>query len=404
MITRDKFLPTANYNKICLVLIILILFMYILENSNIVNIIGSFAFNYIIRPILWMGFLALVWRFPCIRAKGYLRLRKLLYFWAFNFAIIYIIISILAGLIDGLGKSPYDHSIMGIIRNIISIGPALVCREFIRSYLIKGFNKEERYWVFILIAIFMTFTGISFNNYTSLISLSQLVQFIGQYLAPDFTQNLFAGYLAYLGGPLTSITYMGVIEAFHWLSPVLPDIRWITMALIGILCPIFFMMSMQNIYYTASKQLRKKDLEESPLSWLITSIISILIVWFAVGVFPIYPSVIATGSMEPEIKPGDIILVERIVDIEGINKLKVGDIIQFQRDGILISHRIIDIKREEEKGISFITKGDNNSGQDPDPVKPENIRGQVIKTIPKLGWPTLLIKSKGNIPLDEIVF
>ena len=57
--------------------------------------------------------------------------------------------------------------------------------------------------------------------------------------------------------------------------------------------------------------------------------------------------------MEPEIKPGDIILVERIVDIEGINKLKVGDIIQFQRDGILISHRIIDIKREEEKGISF---------------------------------------------------
>ena len=81
MITRDKFFAYSKlHNKICLVLIILILFMYILENSNIVNIIGSFAFNYIIRPILWMGFLALVWRFPCIRAKGYLRLRKLLYF------------------------------------------------------------------------------------------------------------------------------------------------------------------------------------------------------------------------------------------------------------------------------------------------------------------------------------
>ena len=164
-------------------------------------------------------------------------------------------------------------------------------------------------------------------------------------------------------------------------------------------------MSMQAIYQNESRQIkvREKD-EENPLGWMITSILSILIIWFSVGVFPIYPSVIATGSMEPMIKPGDVILVRKTVDMEGINNLKVGDVIQFKRDNILISHRIIDIINDEKEGLSFRTKGDNNSGADTELVKPQDIRGIIVYNVPKIGWPTLLIKSNKDIPLDDIVF
>ena len=40
--------------------------------------------------------------------------------------------------------------------------------------------------------------------------------------------------------------------------------------------------------------------------------------------------------MEPEIKPVDVILVEKVKDMDDINALKIDDIIQFQRDGVLI--------------------------------------------------------------------
>ena len=403
MIRQEKFLPTRLSKTRCFILILLMIIIYTVDNSSLANNMDSFVYVYVIKPILWTGLALIVWRFPQIRPKGYLKLRKTLYIWALNFAIIYIVINFGAGLINGLGLSPYDHSIRGILINIVFVGSMLIGRELARSYLINSFTKEENYLVFMLIALFMTLTGIPLSRFINLESLKDLVEFIAEHLAPNFAENLFAGYLVYLGGPLTSIIYFGITKGFHWLSPILPDLSWIAAALVGILSPVFFMISLQNIYYTLAKQIKRHE-EESTAGWIVTSIVSILIVWFAVGVFPIYPSVIATGSMEPGIKPGDIILVKRITDMEGINALDVGDIIQFERDGVLISHRIIEIKNGDKEGTSFITKGDNNSSIDPEPVKPANIRGQVVKTVPKLGWPTLLIKSREDIPLANIEF
>lgn len=381
------------------------LILYIIENSQVTKLVSSYGFNYIIKPILWIGIAIIVWRFPNIRPKGKLKLRKFIYFWAFNFAVIYTIITFLAGLVDGLGKSPYDHSFSGILMNIVFIVPALVAREFLRSYIVCSLAKEEKYLIFIITALLMTTTSISFNRYTDIKSLQDFVKFMAQYLAPEFSQNLFATYLAYLGGPTASIIYLGIIKGFHWFSPILPDLKWITTALIGLLCPVFFMISFQTIYYSESKEFRRRDNDEdNPISWMITSVISIGIIWFSVGVFPVYPSVIATGSMEPMIRPGDVILVKKIVDMEGINNLKVDDVIQFKRDGVLISHRIIEVIYDEEEGIRFKTKGDNNSGPDLELVKPQDIKGTIVYTVPKIGWPTLLIKSDKDILLDDIVY
>lgn len=399
------FLPTRKSNKKCYLLIGLMLLIYILENSFIATLINNSTFNYIIKPILWIGIAYITWRFPYIRPKGKLKLKSMIYFWALNFAIIYILISVSAGIVDALGKSPYNHSLRGILTNVIYVGSALVGREFIRSYLVNSFTKKENYIIFTSIAILMTITSISFKRFIDIKSYQDLVKFIAQYIAPEFAQNLFATYLVYLGGPKASIIYLGIIQGFHWLSPILPDLKWITTALIGVLCPVFFMISLQTIYLKSSKQLKKTDEEEeNPISWMITSIISIGIIWFAVGVFPVYPSVIATGSMEPMIKPGDVILVRKIVDMEGINNLKVDDVIQFRRDTILISHRIIDIKNHEKEGLQFKTKGDNNSGPDTELIKPEDVKGIIVGTVPKVGWPTLLIKSDKDIPLDDIVY
>jgi signal peptidase len=76
----------------------------------------------------------------------------------------------------------------------------------------------------------------------------------------------------------------------------------------------------------------------------------------------------------------------------------------FKRESILITHRIVEVMEGGEYGIAFVTKGDNNSSADDEYVNPQDIKGIIKYVIPKIGWPTLLIKSTRDIPLDEIVF
>jgi len=385
----------------CLILSGLMLCFYVVDNPFIIARMNSTVYNYIFKPGFWVGLAYFVGRLPKVRYKSKQRFRSFINWWAFNFSVILVAVLIMGGIVDGFGKSPYNHSISGIFLNIILVGSMLIGRERVRSYLVNSLTGEENYFVFIFVALFMTFTGISVNRFSNLHGTEDIVKFAAQHVAPELSGNLFAVYLSYLGGSVPSGIYLGMVQAFNWFSPVLPNMKWITAALIGVLCPVFSLTVMQNIYSVEARTVKRKDREkESPSSWILTSLLSIAIIWFAVGVFPVYPSVVATGSMEPMIKPGDVILINKSIDV---NNLKTGDVIQFQSENILISHRIIGII-EDAKGKSYRTKGDNNSVPDREAVKPELVKGKVIRVVPKIGWPTLLIKSKKDIPMEKIEF
>lgn len=405
MLSSRKYLPTRKSVLNIIIIIGTVIIIYMLDNYSAKLYIDRTVASNILEPLLWISVSAFVWRLPSIKSKAKLRNKKFIYTWSFIFGVAYIIINLFAGFFDGLGKSPYNHTFQGNLINFIVVGSCLIGREFIRSYLVNSFIKKENFFIFIVVAFFMTITTFSINKYIAMNNLESAVMFLAEYFAPEFSHNLFASYLVYLGGPASSIIYLGITQLFHWMSPVLPNLKWINTALIGIMCPVFFLMSLQSSYANHCKEKKKNHNEDEDLfSWIVTSIISILIIWFTVGVFPIYPSVIITGSMEPQIKPGDVILVKKITGIEDVENLSINDVIQFQRDGVLISHRIIEIKKDEKKGLLYKTKGDNNSGPDVELVHPQDIKGTVKYNVPKIGWLTLLIKSDKEISLDEIVF
>lgn len=57
--------------------------------------------------------------------------------------------------------------------------------------------------------------------------------------------------------------------------------------------------------------------------------------------------------------------------------LKIGDIVSYKSKKDMVIHRIIDIN-EDEQGIYFITKGDNNPSPDPEKVRFSQITGVVV--------------------------
>lgn len=87
--------------------------------------------------------------------------------------------------------------------------------------------------------------------------------------------------------------------------------------------------------------------------------------------------VILTGSMEPAIKPGDMIITRNV----STDSIKEKDIVTYQLDSNFVTHRVI-----EAKDGGFITKGDNNNVEDSEVVKKSQVIGVKVALIPKLGF------------------
>ena len=99
------------------------------------------------------------------------------------------------------------------------------------------------------------------------------------------------------------------------------------------------------------------------------------------SVFGYRPFIVLSGSMEPGIHKGDMILT-KIVDA---TTLGVNDVIAFKdAEGTVTTHRIIDVVQEKGETY-FITKGDNNGSQDRNLVSLSDVKGLYIGRIPGIG-------------------
>ena len=95
--------------------------------------------------------------------------------------------------------------------------------------------------------------------------------------------------------------------------------------------------------------------------------------------------------MYPALKKGDAVLLEK-VDKKNQDKLKKGDIVAFEEDDTIVTHRILSI--EEEDGVEqIITKGDNNYTKDVTKKTKDDIIGIVRFRIPLLGYPSVEISE-----------
>ena len=108
------------------------------------------------------------------------------------------------------------------------------------------------------------------------------------------------------------------------------------------------------------------------LGWVI--LVSVLLGWS--------PTVITTGSMQPAIRPGDVVLQRPPTD----ETLSAGTVITFEDpldDARLVTHRIDEV----EPGGRYTTKGDANGVADSAVVAQDDIVGVGRLLVPVVGFP-----------------
>lgn len=348
--------------------------------------------SYLIGPCIWIGLSYWLDKI-CKKKIGKPRIRSKIRWWALNMGVLTVMSYILAGIVQGFGRSPQAMSISMVLLNCWCWIPTLIGKEYIREYWVHTFTKGRQGIRVILIIVVMTGINISMGLLGSIGTLKELGIWSMSRLLPELCENILATSLVLYGGAGASICYLLVVKGCEWVSPILPDIDWFMRSILGISLPLLMGMVIHKWYLIESKQIKRHRVKVESIAELVfKNSLFVVVVWFMIGVFSIYPSVVISGSMSPEIKVGDMILVKRIKEIDQIEELMEGDIIQFEQADRLVSHRIVEIQGESAHSI-YYTKGDDNRVVDSEPVQVGQIRGRVIGSIPKAGWLSILVRK-----------
>ncbi|MBT2504266.1 signal peptidase I [Curtobacterium sp. ISL-83] len=100
-------------------------------------------------------------------------------------------------------------------------------------------------------------------------------------------------------------------------------------------------------------------------------------------------SVVQSGSMEPNISPGDVVIT---TPLPSDDALPVGRVITFHVDDMLVVHRLIAVRH----GDALVTKGDANPQADTWTATRADITGRARLLVPYVGLPSFWL-GHGNV-------
>lgn len=396
---RKKGLYWQNYLDVFM--LALYLFVSFWPQLSKTQGLDTYKLTYFVIPSFWCIGIFLYNKFIYkMHAKGRLVHHNLAKIWAFFSAGILIVVRILAGIfIDDFGTSPYEHSIVGIVKNLYYVIPGLVAKEYVRSYCVNKQHGKRINYNFLLLVLIFSLIEINLSELLILKSWKDIAIFTFKSILPIVVNNIYLNLLSMYVGSTACIIYMSILVAFEWLFPILPMLSWISKTVIDVALVSLFGFGIYDKFN--NQQVSKQKKGEKGLG--IVMVLSVALIWFFAGVFSVYPSVVLTGSMEPYINPGDMVLIKKVTKEEDIYDLKIGDVLNFSRDTYTISHRITDIKKDELGNISFQTKGDNNPKEDKELVIPNDIKGIIVYNLPKAGTPILWLRGNEITEIEEEV-
>ena len=137
--------------------------------------------------------------------------------------------------------------------------------------------------------------------------------------------------------------------------------------------------------------------------WLLAAlgVLSVL-VWGATQLGYLKPLVVISGSMEPGIMTGDL-----LVDVpKPADQLEVGQVASIYSDvtGNLVSHRVVGVEPTADGGWSVRMKGDANESEDGGPYLVEDTVWQPVLRVPGGGYVvTTLTRPSVALPLGFTV-
>lgn len=371
------------------IFIICSIILYIIASFFLIKYYNNFYFK-VINPVFWGGLFAFSYAFfneDYVNKKYRIDILTNMIITIIIFFIIYY----LAGFISGFQKTPYDNSLKGILINLWTYGTVIFFQEYIRKTLVNRSGRNLRVTIittimFIAFELCKVLVSYDFSNF------EKVFQFLFISLFPIIAKNLMATYVTYKADFLPSFIYRFVFEMYSFIVPFMPNFNWFLISVINIVLPVLITIKTYKLIESKDeKAVYRKSLKHNYVTVPILAIflgISILVS----GVFDYQMISIASNSMNPVFYRGDAVILKKLSKDE-IKKIKIGDILVFESDNIIVVHRVIDKKITVNGSYLYETKGDNNNAPDRDLVEPESVIGRMEAGIKFIGYPSLWLQE-----------
>ena len=308
----------------------------------------------------------------------------------------FFIVTYSIGLFVGFHKTILNLSTNYLVRIVLIEFFVIFCEEILRFIVAKkSFDTMIPLILFTIIMcilnIIIEINGYNFNDREMVFIFSSVV------VVTVISREVLCSYLTYKVSYIPSLIFKSVIVLYEFILPIIPNLGNYLFSVFNLILTYFiFYFSSKAIQY--AEKSNKYTRKASKRIIYIPILIGLIIIVVLVSGFLKYRMIaIGSNSMVPVYEKGDAIIYEKV----NADKLQIGDIIAFKQNDVIITHRIVSIKKNNS--YVFKTKGDNNNAVDYFDVQGYNVLGKVMYKVKYIGYPTIWINDffrRGEINYD----
>ncbi len=362
-----------------------LIFIYlILSHVFVISVFKSSIYLKYIQMIIWVPILLFTLLnngFP----KDNSYFKKIGIKYAIIYCLLYIIIAYGLGIFTGFSYSIYSHTIKSLFHNIFPILIIVISKEIVRYIICKKSNGNIKILLFITL-IFIIYDLILSLYYYDLSNAQQIFLFLCIEVFSIIAKNSLYTYITYKISIVPTLILSLLQENIWYIVPFMPNLGNYISSVLGILMPYYLYLKVNKIinYH------EKKNISKSSNKILILPILIVIIITFYLvsGIGTYHMIAIGSNSMNPIYYKGDAVIYEK-TDASKINK---GDILVFDVDNKIITHRVVSIVKIGNK-YYFQTKGDNNTSVDTQIIDETKVYGKVKYIIKYIGYPTIKLQE-----------
>lgn len=306
------------------------------------------------------------------------------------YLIIFFIFFYLLGIFISFAKVENYYNFYGLKTFILPIIISTILKEILRyMFMSKSEGNKLLYITTCLMFIFIDVTvALAIVDFSS---KYKTFLFVAITLLPAITNSIINCYLTLKIGYKPIIFFVLVVSLYRYLFPIIPNPDEYLTSIVQLLLPIGFLYRTHKFLSKDYDEFITRDYNKRLLgAYVVPVLLTIGLVYITSGYFHYYAIAIASGSMEPNISRGDVVIIEKLD--EQYDKLEVGQVIAYRYEGIIVVHRLVNIIKDNGK-YYFYSRGDSNESDDNWVITEDMIIGTVDHKIPFVGLPTVWLNE-----------
>lgn len=306
----------------------------------------------------------------------------------------------------GFVRNLYGWNLISLVRVFLPVTLTLVLEEILRGQLVEHGKGNLRMIVGIGVILWLITILIALPAYQLTVPRA-VFTFLVTVAGPAALTNILLTYIAYTYDYRVNIAYRLIMELPTYLLPILPNVGIFLPTLFQVgLIPVLIIV-LAGLHHASphravarTQKVRRPISDQSQRTRRIvrttaTSLAVVLVLTYVSlvsGLFRYYVLTIGSGSMEPTLARGDLVLVEKTNCYDTIT---TGDILVYHHGDAVVVHRVVAIGQDTGQ-YTFQTQGDHNTSEDDWQVSQQDIIGVARGRIAALGYPTLWVNALFN--------